>query len=267
MTNNRYTIVITMLLGLLMSLAGGCSTDRARMTIGMISDVGYTSADNSKGQMEKLLKSNNYFNSERMMDKGSVYSATRKIKFVIQLGNIIDGTTATAGDLEMVARAYDGIKKRTYSAIGQQDIARLDKKTVTKALGIKKSYYDFTYSKWRFIVLDTTAIESMPQKDWLRDILASTRKKRQNVIAFGHRPLAGGSEDIKEMFTSSGNVVAYISGHDSERDYTYSDGVYYVTIAPMADSSVEESRSVLWIFKDRLELQGSTYHPWITMPF
>jgi len=256
-----------MFLGLLMLLVGGCSTDRARMTIGMISDVGYTSADSSGRKMEKLLESTRYFNSEKMMDKGSVYSATRKIKFVIQLGDIIDGTTATAGDLGMVVRAYDGIKKRTYSAVGERDIAGLDKKTVMKTLGIKRSYYDFTYSKWRFIVLDTTAVESIPQKDWLKGVLAGSRKKRQNVIVFGHHSLTGGGEDIKKMFTSSGNVVAYISGHDRKRDYVYSDGVYYVTIAAMADSSVEDGRSVLWIFKDRLELQGSTYQPWIAMPF
>jgi len=267
MINSRYTLVIVVLSGLLMPFVGGCSAGRARMTIGMISDVGYTSADSSKGQMEKLIKSGSYFNRERMMDKGSNYAATRKIKFVIQLGDLIDGTTASPGDLDMALRAYRGIKKRTYSAIGQRDIANLDKKTVMKKLRIKKGYYDFTYGKWRFIVLDTTVLESLPQKDWLNGVLASTRKKRQNVIVFGHHPLACSGEDIKKILTSSDNVVAYISGHDSNRGYVYSDGIYYVTIAPMADSSVEESRSVLWIFKDRLELQGSTYQPWITMLF
>ena len=267
MSNNRYTCIIIMFSGLLMPLVGGCSANRARVTLGIISDVEYTSGGNSKGQMEKLLHGVDYFNRERLLDKESVYSGTRKVKFVIQLGNIIDGATATAVDLETAVEEYDRIKKRTYSVIGDSDIARLDKKTVLKKLGIKSSYYDFTYSKWRFIVLDTTILESISQKNWLKDVLASTRKKRQNVIVFGHHPLASDGEDIKKIFASSGNVVAYINGNDRKRDYVYSDGIYYITIAAMADSSAEDSRSVLWVYKDRLELQGSTNQPWIAMPF
>jgi predicted phosphodiesterase len=267
MSSNRYTCIIAIsLAAMLIPLAGGCSTDRARVLFGVIGDVEYTSAEGGNERLEKLLQASIFFNCERLLDKESVYSGTKKVKFVIQLGDIIDDSQSTA-DLQIAFNAYDRIKKRTYHVIGERDIAGLNKRTVLKELGLKNSYYDFACSKWRFVVLDTTELNSTSQKNWLKDVLANSQKKRQKAIVFGHHPLGGSGEDIKKVFTASGNVIAYISGHDRKRDYVYSDGIYYVKIAAMADSPAEESRSMIWVYKDRLELQGSTNQPWITMPY
>lgn len=267
MSGSKYTcIIVISLAAMLIPLAGGCSSGRARVLFGVIGDVEYTGAETGNEQLEKLLQAGEFFNSKRLLDKESVYSGTKKVKFVIQLGDIIDNSHSTA-DLRTAVKAYDRIKKRTYHVIGERDIAGLDKRTVLKELGLKSSYYDFARSKWRFIVLDTTAVNSIPQKNWLKGVLANSQKKRQKAIIFGHHPLNGIGEDIKKIFTTSGNVIAYISSHDRKRDYAYTDGIYYVKIAAMSDSPIEESRSMIWVYKDRLELQGSTNQPWIIMPY
>ena len=267
MSRSKHTCTIAIsLAAMLIPLAGGCSSGRARVLFGLIGDVEYTGTEAGNEQLEKLIQASEFFNSERMLDKESDYSGTKKVQFVIQLGDII-GNSPSAGDLRTAVKTYDRIKKRTYSVIGERDIAGLDKQTVLKELGLKSSYYDFTHSKWRFIVLDTTAVNSIPQKNWLKGVLANSQKKRQKAIVFGHHPLNGIGGDIKEIFRTSGNVIAYISGHDRKRDYAYSDGIYYVKIAAMADTPTEEGRSMMWVYKDRLELQGSTNQPWIIMPY
>ncbi len=267
MSGSRYTCIIAIsLAAILIPLTGGCSTGRARVLFGVIGDVEYTGTEAGNGQLEKLIQTGEFFNSERLLDKESVYSGTKKVKFVIQLGDIIDNSHSTA-DLRTVIKAYRRIKKRTYSVIGERDIAGLNKKAVLKELDLKSGYYDFARSRWRFVVLDTTAVNSIPQKNWLKVVLANSQKKRQKAIVFGHHPLDGIGEDIKNIFTASGNVIAYISSHDRKRDYAYSDGIYYIKIAAMADSPAEESRSMIWVYKDRLKLQGSTNQPWNTMTY
>jgi len=267
MNASGYNCIIAIsIAAMLIPTAGGCSSNRARVLFGVIGDVEYTGTEAGNEQLEKLIQAGVFFNSERMLDKRSDYSGTKKVKFVIQLGDIIDAPRSIA-DLQTAVKAYDRIKKRTYHVIGERDIAGLNKNTVLKELDLKSSYYDFACSKWRFVVLDTTELNSTSQKNWLKGVLANSQKKRQKAIVFGHHPLDGIGEDIKKIFTASGNVIAYISGHDRKRDCVYSDGIYYVKIAAMADSPAEESCSVIWVYKDRLELQGSTNQPWITMPY
>ena len=137
MNNSRYICIAALFLALLIPLAGGCSANRARVAFGVVGDVGYTGSETGKGQMEKLVQAGDYFNRERLLDKESVYSGTKKVKFVIQLGDIIDGESAKAADLETAVEVYDRIKKRTSSVIGERDIARLNKAAVLKkeALG------------------------------------------------------------------------------------------------------------------------------------
>ena len=89
MSGSKYTCIITISLAvILIPLTGGCSTGRARVLFGVIGDVEYTSTEAGNGQLEKLIQASEFFNNERLLDKESVYSGTKKVKFVNDFGHL-----------------------------------------------------------------------------------------------------------------------------------------------------------------------------------
>jgi len=202
-------------LGLLM--ASGC-TSPSELSFGIVADIQYADKDKVgtrryRRSTGKLAKAVSDFNS-------------RRLAFVVQLGDIIDGGPTAEADLRTIVDIFNGIETTKYHVLGNHDFSGIDRKTTMSILGMERAFYDFTYGKWRFVVLDTMdlAVEGgwdrdslnytlgkemldklaaagaanavdwnggvgPAQKEWLKYVLEDAQSRKQKVIVFGHNPL------------------------------------------------------------------------------
>jgi 3',5'-cyclic AMP phosphodiesterase CpdA len=104
------------------------------------------------------------------------------------------------------------------------------------------------------------------QLQWLREQLADARANGQLVVVFGHMPaLAAASADwallynhdeVRQLLESSGNVVAYICGHEHAGGYAEENGVHYLTLQGMVETP-ENAYAVVTLLEDRIEIRGT----------
>ena len=229
------------LCGVLGSLmTSGCTTPPI-YSFGIVADVQYADKD-KVGTREyrqstgKLARAVSDFNS-------------RKLAFVVQLGDIIDGGKNAEADLQTIADSFNGIETKKYHVLGNHDFSGIDRKTTMSILGMERAFYDFTYRKWRFVVLDTMDLavsggwdaDSLnytlgkemldklakakkanavkwngavgpAQKQWLEYILKDAQARKQKVIVFGHNPLMP-KGDIHNLWNSD-EIVKLLESHD-----------------------------------------------------
>ncbi len=113
------------------------------------------------------------------------------------------------------------------------------------------------------------------QKQWLDKVLSDAEKRKQKVIVFGHHPLTPAndrhnlwnSDEIIEIFESHNCVAAYLAGHRHSDDYTWQNGICYVTIEGMIESTDKKVYSVVWVYSDRLLIESTAKVPRLSIPF
>jgi predicted phosphodiesterase len=112
------------------------------------------------------------------------------------------------------------------------------------------------------------------QKEWLSKILSDADRKKQNVVVFGHHPLVPegnrhnlwNNDEIINVLESHKSVFAYINGHRHVGDYAWQNNIYYVTIDGMITSPKKKGFAVVWVYADRLEIEGMIENPRLTLP-
>ena len=232
------TLCFCCVLGSLMTT--GCTTAPI-FSFGIVADVQYADTDKvgtrpyrqSKGKLAKAVSD---FNN-------------RKLAFVVQLGDIIDGGKSAEADLRTVADIFNGIQTKKYHMLGNHDFSGIDRKTTMSILGMERAFYDFTYRKWRFVVLDTmdlavaggwdrdslnytlgkemldklaatgaaNAVEwngavGPVQTEWLEYVLKDAQARKQKVIVFGHNPLMPKGD--KYNLWNSDELVKLLESYD-----------------------------------------------------
>ena len=147
----------------------------------------------------------------------------RNVRFVIQLGDLIDHDAAS---YDLILPIFKKSKAPVYHVIGNHDfdIDPLLKPLVVEKLGSKNGYYAFSLEKWRFIVLNGDELSfnypaddrlkkeaedmfnkltekkranatkwnggiSRVQFEWLKTELDRAENSRHNVIVFSHFPV------------------------------------------------------------------------------
>lgn len=98
---------------------------------------------------------------------------------------------------------------------------------------------------------------------WLQETLARARAAGEQVIVMGHYPLfpenehnLWGYEQLTDLFARSGNVIAYLNGHNHAGNLGRSGNTWYVNFKGMADTEKENSFAVVEVFSDRIEIVG-----------
>jgi 3',5'-cyclic AMP phosphodiesterase CpdA len=207
---------IFILAGTLYAKEPTTSTSTPQLTFGVIADVQYADAE-SRGTRyyRKSLK--------KFEDCVRDFNSHKPV-FVVQLGDIVDHDSTS---FEPTLAIYKKLNMPAYHVIGNHDAstAFTANKTPAEYLGIKKGYYDFVYSGWRFVVLDATELNlfitpasnpayvqakamyeelrkkgasnaqpwnggvSNDQLVWFKNILAKAAKAQEKVIVFGHNPI------------------------------------------------------------------------------
>jgi manganese-dependent ADP-ribose/CDP-alcohol diphosphatase len=205
--------------------------------------------------------------------------------FVVQLGDTIDGyekdPSRSAVDLDRVLGVLRKFDMPVYPVIGNHCL-NAGRENLQQKLGLPRSYYDFALPAakgWRFVVLDGTedgyGAIGAPQLHWFRAMLAKARYNREKVICFCHFPLiptrAGGlhmqdPEPLLRVIESTDCVVAWIAGHDHPGGYVERNGVHYLTMKGMVESSPASSYALIELQPDRIHVIGTGDEPSRDLP-
>ena len=109
------------------------------------------------------------------------------------------------------------------------------------------------------------------QLDWLSDALARAAAAHERAIVFCHFPALAESstpahllwnhDAVMRVLESSPAVAAWFNGHDHNGGYASRGGIHFVTFPGMVESGAATSYTVVRVFDDRLELEGTGSAP------
>ncbi|MCJ9673651.1 MULTISPECIES: metallophosphoesterase [unclassified Neorhizobium] len=101
------------------------------------------------------------------------------------------------------------------------------------------------------------------QFGWLEAVLARASAADEKVVVMGHYPLypenehnLWGAERLTDLFARSGNVIAYLNGHNHVGNLGRAGNTWYVNFKGMVDTEAENTFAVVEIFADRIEIIG-----------
>lgn len=107
------------------------------------------------------------------------------------------------------------------------------------------------------------------QLNWLRSVLSDSRAAGQRVLVFGHMPIHGSSlhnawddKAIRRALQASGNVAAYLNGHNHAGAYALRRGIHYLNLQGMVEvSPTSNAYAVLHLGEDALTVDGFDREP------
>ncbi|MCQ1833952.1 metallophosphoesterase [Neorhizobium galegae] len=98
---------------------------------------------------------------------------------------------------------------------------------------------------------------------WLEAVLERAEAADEKVVVMGHYPLypenehnLWGAERLTDLFARSGNVIAYLNGHNHVGNLGRAGNTWYVNFKGMVDTEAENAFAVVEIFADRIEIIG-----------
>ena len=203
----------------LLAAAWGCAAGKSRaaaplFSFGVVADVQYADKPPA-GKRE-------YSRSLRKLEACCAAFGRERLRFVIQLGDLVDGGLE---NLVRVLAVFNRLKTRRYHVVGNHD-ADIPRDSLLARLGLRRAWYDFSIARWRFVVLDGTDAGVFPgwdshsshaeegrrmlgelrrrkephaqdwngglgadQMAWLRQVLARAHSRGQRAILFCHQPV------------------------------------------------------------------------------
>ncbi|WP_105405130.1 metallophosphoesterase [Neorhizobium sp. T7_12] len=98
---------------------------------------------------------------------------------------------------------------------------------------------------------------------WLEAVLERASAADEKVVVMGHYPLypenehnLWGAKRLTDLFARSGNVIAYLNGHNHVGNLGRAGNTWYVNFKGMVDTQTENTFAVIEIFADRIEIIG-----------
>lgn len=206
--------------------------------------------------------------------------------FVVQLGDTIDGyendPAKSLADLDRVLGVLRKLDMPVYHVVGNHCL-NAGRPALQQRLGLTRSpYYDFAIPAakgWRFIVLDGTdegyGVIGDRQMQWFRAMLNKADYYHERVICFCHFPLIptrpGGlhikdPDPLLKIIESSGCVVAWMAGHDHPGGYVERNGIHYLTLKGLVESSAANAYSLIELQPDQIHIIGRGDEPSRDLP-
>lgn len=112
------------------------------------------------------------------------------------------------------------------------------------------------------------------QLEWLSGVLADAAVAGEKVVVMGHYPLYPENSHnlwdwqlLVELFERSGNVLAYLCGHNHVGNLGRHGSTWYVNFKGMVDTERDNSFAIAEIYADRLEITGFGREESRTLPF
>ncbi len=259
--------------GLIAFSAALTAAETPRLSIGMLADIQYADKDTagrrdyraSKGKLEACVAAMN----------------REQVKFVIELGDLVDGDRE---NLDRILPVFNRFAAPKYQVTGNHDMGLVS--------GGRRA---FEFGDWHFIVLDGMEVNAktpagrrelaqlraarapnaqewngalgFEQRVWLKNRLHDATAVGERAIVFCHFPVLPESSspqhvlwdyrETLEIIRGEPATVAWFAGHDHRGGYAGRDGTHYVTLKGMVESSVEESCQVVDVYADRLVLRSA----------
>lgn len=211
MNTRRHFLATTTLAGA--HLIAGENETSDSFSFGLMADCQYVDAPN-KGKRH-------FRKSPSKLSEAVEHFNKAPLDFSLHLGDFIDRDIRSFDPLNQIVKS---LKKPLHHLLGNHDfkVAKEDKSSVPKRLGLTKSYYSFLKKGCRFIILDTTSLstyrypkgskehqaataeferltaQNKPnarpwnsgvdpvQMKWLESELKDAQAKKQRVIVGGH---------------------------------------------------------------------------------
>lgn len=112
------------------------------------------------------------------------------------------------------------------------------------------------------------------QLEWLAWVLADAAVAGEKVVVMGHYPLYPENshnlwdwQPLVDLFERSGNVLAYLCGHNHVGNLGRHGTTWYVNFKGMVDTERDNSFAIAEIYADRLEITGFGREESRTLPF
>jgi len=239
------------------SLSG--NEDSSRLRVGLITDLHY--AD------KPTAGSRHYRETLSKLAEAASHFEKNKLSFLVELGDLIDAADSVETEqryLKTINREFSAICKDRHYVLGNHCVDTLKKEEFLGQVGQKKSYYSFDRGDFHFVVLDSCfRSDGVPysrknfqwtdpnipevELEWLKADLKSTKKK---VVVFAHQRLdvsnnhgVKNNAKVRQIFESSGNVLAVFQGHSHQNDLKSIGGIHYCTLVAMVEGSGAENNA------------------------
>jgi hypothetical protein len=258
-----------------------------RFTFGVVTDIQYGDQE-TKGKRD-------YRASLGKLREAVTALNRDPLAFDIQLGDLIDSRGA---DLDAIQRVFDELKAPHYSVLGNHDFSAGRPALIPRLA--KSAYYHFGSEKgWRFLVTDGMDVSvrepggaqilqrlrasgaknaqdwngaiGPKQMEWLRSELDAADRVHERVIVFSHFPILAQAstpahllwnhEEVLTLVEKHPCVVGWFNGHDHAGGYAERNGIHHVTFPGMVESGEKNSYSVVRVFDDRVEIEGTGTAP------
>ncbi len=115
---------------------------------------------------------------------------------------------------------------------------------------------------------------SQEQAAWLANVLSDAAAADEKVVVLGHYPLYPPNDhnlwdwqQLVDLFERSGNVVAYLNGHNHAGNLGRHGTTWYVNLKGMVDTERENAFAIAEVFADRLVITGFGREESRSLPF
>jgi 3',5'-cyclic AMP phosphodiesterase CpdA len=219
------------------------------------------------------------------------------LDFVVTLGDLVDRQWSSYAD---ILPLYRRLKHPHLTVMGNHDADTLSRYLASQrpALGLPKHYFHFTVAGYCFIAIDGNdlslycnqangdelrraqnmlaelqtqgAIQAQPwngalgdtQLDWLAQTLRTATERHEQIIVFGHYPLA--PEDRHNLWNHQVVIAllkryrarAYFAGHQHAGGYQRIDETDFITLKGMVDGAHDTPFAVVELCGKALTLHG-----------
>ena len=198
-------------------------------------------------------------------------------------------------DLERALGTLESTGHKLLHVIGNHCLT-VPRADLQQRLGLAQSWYAHREPGWRFLVLDSMAFSLQSaaaeeaatwlaanpdspnartwnggfgpaQLHWLAAELQAAEAAGESVAIFAHHPIDAASStpahlawdhaEAHALITASPATVAYFSGHDHAGGYTQSNGVHFLTLPAMLESTAAPNAyAIVEAWPGRLVLGG-----------
>lgn len=233
------------------------ANDDKSLRVGLVTDLHY--ADKAPG-------GSRYYRQtlEKLKDATGKLQQS-ELTFAVELGDLIDSIRSVDLDisyLKTIDAQFAEVCQERHYVLGNHCVETLTKQEFLGEVAQERSYYSFDRGGMHFIVLDscyrsdgvpygrnnshwTDANIPAAELEWLKNDLAASDEP---TIVFAHQRLDVSNDHgvknnsaVREVFETSGRVLAVFQGHSHQNDLKEIGGIHYCTLVAMVEGDGAEN--------------------------
>jgi manganese-dependent ADP-ribose/CDP-alcohol diphosphatase len=263
------------------------SEEKPKFTIGVVPDIQYCDCNDNgtrfyRNSIDKLMEASQTFNQEDVdftVQTGDLIDRNiSSFSTILPYFNTIEGpkyhllgnhdfpvTTDQVVDILGMPNQYYDFKYKNWRfiALDTNDLSLYANPIESEKYLQAQEMYNSLKEKNAINAQTWNGGVSEEQLTWLRGVLKKAAQSHEKVVVFSHMPVypanahnVWNSESVIAELEASGNVVAYINGHNHAGNYGFKNGIHYLNLKGMVDTDDTNAYSILRVYKDRLEVDG-----------